>query len=204
MIKINLISQNKKTFNVSTSTVDLSCINKKMLLLGVLLLLLSEYVGPMVWQWRINDANSEIEVLNRQLASIKEKSKENKDIEKSLEEYQKQIPELEKISSTVENLTSTITNPKKILEMIAKNIPDGLWFKRLEINHDNKIYIEGLSNSYKTVGDFIGNINNTPFFNQSLNLAETKTLTHQNGSQIIRLESFTLEGLIKTYDPFQE
>ena len=175
-----------------------------MLLISFLVYLIASYVTPLVWQWKINEANSEIATLDRQLASMKESSGQNKDARDSLEEYKRKIPELEKLSSTVDELTSTAINPLKVLEMIAKNTPSNLWFTALEINEERNFQINGLASSYKNIGDFMGSINDTPFFGQSLNLANSETLTQQHGTETIRLEQFSIEGSIRTYDPFEE
>ena len=203
MIKINLIEAKKQRAQISSS-VDFSQVNKKMLLISFLVYLITSYVTPLVWQWKINEANSEIATLDRQLASIKESTGQNKDARESLQEYKDKIPELEKLSTTVDELTSTAINPLKILEMIAKNTPSDLWFTMLEINKDRHFNINGLASSYKSIGDFMGRVNDTPFFSQSLNLADSKTLTQQHGSETIRLEEFFIEGSIRTYDPFEE
>ena len=203
MIKINLIEPRKQQAQISSS-VDLSVINTKMLLLSSFVLFIVYFINPSVWQWQINEANTEIAHLGRQLASIKEKSAGSKETKKSLQSYQDKIPELQKLSAAVDELTSTVINPLKILEMIARSIPNDVWFKMLEITQERDIRINGLSNSYKSIGDFIGNINDTPFFNQSLNLANPKTLTQQHGTETIRLEEFSIEGPIRTYDPFEE
>ena len=78
------------------------------------------------------------------------------------------------------------SNPRKLLERLARNTPTDLWFEYLKIDGDKKIQILGSAFSYKDIGDFIISANEslTYWNNSPDNLDIVYFHLYQNGFQI--------------------
>ena len=145
-------------------------------------------------------------VLLTQLQLTEENSKVNQEIEKNsntkdqLEAYNNQVQKLKERSKQVDEILKIRTNPKKILEKIARSIPDDLWFNKLVINENKDITIEGGAYSPRSIGEFITVINDSPFFANSITPARQENKQETVDGIVTSFESFELKGKIKNYD----
>ncbi len=80
---------------------------------------------------------------------------------------------------------------------LSKNIPTDIWLTNVDLAED-KITIEGESESYKSIGLFIENLKSSIFFNETLNLVESKTV--ENPVLKRRTEYFKITSEIARYD----
>ena len=78
-----------------------------------------------------------------------------------------------------------------------------MWFEDIIISRQNTVEINGASESYKSIGDFIISANESQFFGKSLILtsSNTKTENMPNGIER-RVEKFNIKGNIRAYEPF--
>ena len=82
-----------------------------------------------------------------------------------LEAFAKQVEALNAKSNQVESVIELRKNPMGLLERLARGLPEDLcWFNTLKISSDDKILITGNSVSYKSIGDFVNNSNESRFF----------------------------------------
>jgi type IV pilus assembly protein PilN len=204
MIEINLIKK-KATFELPTVLgINFNQINYKILFIA--------YLATLCPQWFLLPELTNIEktikesiaVKQKKLNKLKEEIGKSNNLEDQLDAFNRQIEKLKQRSIQVENIINSKTNPNKLLERVARSIPEDLWFTKLEITTKSEITIKGLANSYKAIGDFIQAANDTPFFGKSLILSESGVVDNKNLEKDIRLETFEIKGRVETYEPFRQ
>ena len=103
-------------------------------------------------------------------------------------------------STQVDEILKTRTNPKKILEKVARSIPEDVWFVKMGINDKNEITVEGGSYTPRAVGEFITNINDSPYFGGSITPVRQENRKDTLDGVLTNYESFELKGRIINYD----
>jgi len=204
MIEINLLEQ-KKPFKMPVVLgVDLATINYKLLLLAIVI----NYVPDMLiypkWEEGVTEINQEIEALNANYAKLQAEVKGNESVKKQLEAFNGQVSKLKERSEQVDKIIKQRTNPNKLYERIARNIPDDMWLTDITVQPDKKIAINGMSTSYKSIGNFIILLNESLFFGKSLTLADSKTENDPDSKLGKRVEVFSIQGMIESFDPQQQ
>ena len=154
------------------------------------------------WKEEQGEHNSNIDGLRETLNLMQEESQKLKGLRRELTIYKNKIKELELQSADVDQVLSTRSNPKELLERVAKSMPGDLWLTKLEILSEGDITFEGMSISYKSIGDFMSGLNGTPFFGNSLNLSESNTLEEEDTGNT-RIEKFNIKGRVKDFNPFK-
>ncbi len=202
MIDINLIKTKKRKSakKFAFFGIDIRAVNIKAVLITIIGCYIVDYFFSMLLEKRIKGIQEDSVVLEKTLNKLKKELVVNIDFKKELDEFNKKFQELQQRETEVNGLLSARSNPYKILENMAREMPEDLWFKKLQITSKNSIRFDGVAVSYKSIGDFITKINETPYFNNSLKLHDSKTFTQQNGSKVIRLEQFGISGSIKNFD----
>jgi len=204
MIEINLIEQ-KKPFKLPTvAGVDLSKVNFKIIAIAYLLTYIPDYTIYTSWQEELVSIDQEKEVLRAKLSKLEEEVRGNDIVKKQLEQFNNQVSKLKERSSQVEQIIKARTNPNKILERVARNIPEDMWLQEISIDNEKKITIQGFSTSYKSIGNFIILLNESLFFGKSLTLADSKTNEDGDAGAGKRVEVFTIQGRVDSFDPLQQ
>lgn len=193
MIKINLIGKRRKSKLPTVLGVDLNTLNFKLIILA--------YILGMIGETYMKDfIDEEKSVIQEQLSSL---SSINKRLTKELGGYDKTRDELKRFNDQVDRLkerskqvTAIInqkTNPKPVLEQVAKLLPEDVWLESLEIREGNKIRMSGGSESYVSVGNFIMSANETTYL-ENLSLESTDVQEEGEGADSRRIETFTIKG----------
>ena len=204
MIEINLLEQ-KKPFKLPVIMgVDLAAINYKGILVAILITYLPDWFLYPAWEEELQAISKEKEVLNEKLQKLEADVKGNDSIKKQLDLFNNQIAKLKERSTQVEQIIKQRTNPNKILERIARNIPEDMWLTELFIDGERKVNIQGMSTSYKSIGNFIILLNESLFFGKSLTLSDSKTEEDKDEGAGKRVEIFTVQGRVESYDPLQQ
>ena len=181
--------------------IDFNTINFKMLFVAILF----AYIPEIFLEKHFEDENKklaeELKTVNTTLTKLRKDLKGNGKIKDQLLAFGRQVEKLKKRSEQVDKIIKQKTNPKKILEKVARSVPEDLWFTKMSIGEDKSFSIQGGANSYKSIGNFISLANNAVFFGASLTMADSKTETEKNGSRETRIETFTIKGKVLTFDP---
>ena len=119
--------------------------------------------------------NRKIEELKEELEVIAEEEKKVKEAKDLLTSHRDRMATLKRQSALFDRVVSKNNNPQKLLETVAKSMPEDLWLTRLQMT-DDRINIGGMALTYKSIGDFLKKINGTLYFSQSLALASSSTL----------------------------
>jgi Tfp pilus assembly protein PilN len=197
MIKINLIGQRKKNKLPTVLGVDLNTLNFKLIIICYIAGILGEsFVKDMINKEN-QEAEGQIAVLQEQFSKIQEEIKKFENTREELERYNSQVERLRKRSSQVIAIINEKSNPKPALAQVSQFMPADMWLDFLEINSGGKITLRGGSESYVSVGNFIMSANESSIFS-NLNLASTNTQEVREGGVTRRLETYTVEGEVKT------
>jgi Tfp pilus assembly protein PilN len=144
----------------------------------------------------------EADVLNKRLRRLKRDLKKNQGIKDQLTAFNRQIDKLKERSDQVDKIIDLKTNPRYLLEKVARATPEDLWFSEINVNDQDEITIKGASESYRSIGLFIAKANESAFFGKSLQLKDSKTEEVEEKGVTFRQESFVIQGKISLYDPF--
>lgn len=200
MIEINLIKQ-KEPFKIPLILgMDLNAINWKLVILFFVLSKLPAWFLYPSWEQKIVEIEEENAALEKRQARLNADIRKNDDVSKQLEAYNKQVERLRTRGTQVEQIIKSKTNPKKLLEKIARDIPKDMWIGELTINDDRTMILRGETSSYRSIGDFILSLNESAFFGNSLEIGNTQTV--DDASTGSRIETFDLSGKIQTFDPW--
>jgi Tfp pilus assembly protein PilN len=200
MIELNLLEKKQPLRLPTALGVDLNELNFKMIAVAVFI-----YYVPMIFVQgyfddKMKEGQEELNRLTEKSNKIAQEVEKNTNIKSQLDAYNKQVEKLKNRSSQVDDILKIRTNPKKVLEKIARSIPNDLWFDYLKIDDAKDVTIHGGSYSPRSIGEFITIINDSPFF------ANTITPTKQENKQemidgvLTNFEAFELKGKIKNYD----
>ncbi len=148
------------------------------------------------------EKSGEVVALRNRLSKLKRELRGNRTIKDQLQAFNKQIEKLKSRTAQVDKIIKLKTNPRYLLEHIARSTPEDLWFDELIFNDRNDITIKGASESYKSIGIFIAKANDSAFFGKTLQLKDSKTKEVIEKGVTLRQENFTIEGKVKVFDPF--
>lgn len=200
MIEVNLIERKKGGKPVVVLGVDVRTINFKALSLAIVIYYVPKNYLASMWLEESRAIDRQIEILDAKAKTLSEELKSFDNVKKELEAYNTQIERLRGRSDQVDKILKEKTSPKRLLEVIARSVPDDLWFNELVIKDDRSFELSGGAESYKSIGDLVNSLNETPYFRNSINLANSETKTEIDGSREIRTEAFKLIGRVESFE----
>lgn len=200
MIKINLIEKKNTSKPVVVLGVDVRTINFKLLFVAILIFYVPKNYFIAQWDEDIRALDKQIQILDADAKTAREELRTFDGVKQELESYKRQIEKLKERSTQVDKILKEKTSPKRLLERMARVAPADLWFDELRINDDQSFYLRGGADSYKSIGDVIVTLNETPYFKNSLNLVKSETKTEVEGGRELRNESYEINGTISSYE----
>ncbi|MBY0413657.1 MAG: PilN domain-containing protein [Bdellovibrionales bacterium] len=200
MIKLNLIEKKKPFALPSILGMDLSVLNFKMLAVSILIYYSPGFISEQMFDGKIEETKTAVDNLIKNNAKIKEDLSKDGNVQSQYKAYKEQVSKLQNRSSQVDEILKNRTNPKKILEKIARSIPEDVWFTELIITNTNEIIIKGGSFSPRSVGEFITTINDSPYFSGSITPASQENKREILDGNYATFEQFELRGRITNYD----
>ncbi len=204
MIEINLIAK-KKSFKAPVVLgIDLAEVPWIKLIVSYIIYSNGPAYISDIWKQERESVQARVGALKKENKKLLADLKKNQNVEELLLAFNRQIRKLEERSKYVDKIIKDRTNPHMLLEKVARSTPDEVWFDELVINEKKEIIISGGSNNYKSIGDFLVEVNDSPFFKNSLQLKDSKTITENQQGIDIRVESFRVTGKIEIFDPFRQ
>lgn len=200
MIEVNLIERKKGGKPVVVLGVDVRTINFKMLFVAILIYYVPKNIMQGQWADELAGVDRQIAKLDADSKAIQEDLKSFEGVKAELEAYNKQIEKLRERSVQVDRILKEKTSPKRLLERMARLSPQDLWFNELVIQEDRTFSLKGGADSYKSIGDLIVAMNETPFFKNTLNLVKSETMNEVEGGREIRTESFEIGGKVESFE----
>ncbi len=200
MIELNLLDRPKALKIPVVMGIDLKKINIPLFVISMIVYFV---VPDYIKSYYDNLVNEEVQVekgIVQINAKIEDEIKKQGASKDELELYSKQIEEARVRSLQIDEILKTRTNPKKILEVFARIIPDEVSFQSLSIDLEDNILIKGESNESRAIGDFIAALNDTPYFGGSITpIKQESKIVTINGKET-NIDTFELKGNIKNYD----
>ena len=165
MIRINLISEGKKSpavrstrlraFNINAQNIATAC------LIASLLLALAAYGGYWLYLKRqLAAQRAEIEELQATVAELEE-------IIKEVERFEARKAELEHKIQVITDLRNNQRGPVHIMDQVSRALPDFLWLDRMEMNAA-MVNIQGKAFTTSSVANFIENLDGVPEFQEPI------------------------------------
>lgn len=198
MIEINLA---KKKQEINFAGVDLTKLNYKFLVLAIVIKVMAPGTYEDTFTEKKKNLNSLIDKEKQEIAKIKKEEKRLKELKEQIEAFKERTKELEKRSVQVEKILKIKTNPNKLLEKVARSLPEDVWMKTIGIKN-KRLTLIGLSVSYQSIGVLIEKLRESPFFDERLKESSQKNIERQLDGEKVRLLEFTVSGPIVRYNPF--
>jgi Tfp pilus assembly protein PilN len=200
MIELNLLEKKQPLRLPNVLGLDLNALNFKMLAFALAFFYVPEYFVREHFDGQIKQQEEAISATKTQMDKITKEIGKNSNIKEQLDAYNAQVEKLKARSEQVDEILKIRTNPKKILEKIARSIPEDLWFDQLKINENKEIIITGGSYSPRSIGEFITIINDSPYFGNSITPVKQESKQDSLDGTPTNYELFELKGKIKNYD----
>ena len=200
MIELNLLEKKQPVVLPTILGIDLNNLNLKMLGVALVIYYLPSVVVTTIYEDRTLEADEALASLTTQSNKLKAELEKDANIKNQVDAYKSQVSKLQSRSTQVDEILKTRTNPKKILEKVARSIPEDVWFNRMIINDKNEISIEGGSYTPRAVGEFITNINDSPYFGGSITPVRQENKKENLDGVSTNYELFELKGRIINYD----
>ena len=200
MIKLNLLEKKKPFLLPVVLGMDLNTVNLKMLGVALIIYYVPGIANSIMFDTKTENLKAEIEQSKNENERLSTIIKKDENIKVQFEAFKGQVAKLEQRSKQVDEILKSRTNPKKVLEKIARSIPEDVWFESMSIDNKNEVEIKGGSYTPRGIGEFITNINESPYFGGTIipKMQENKK-TSLDGINT-SYEYFELTGKIINYD----
>lgn len=200
MIELNLLEKKQPLRLPNVLGIDLNSLNFKMLGLAFFLYYIPEIFVQSHFEEKIASEEAVLNKLTKDTEKVAREIGTNTNIKAQLDAYNQQVEKLKARSSQVDEILKIRTNPKKVLEKIARSIPEDLWFDQLKISENKDISITGGAYYPRNIGEFITVINDSPFFANSITPVKQENKQENLDGVLTSYESFELKGQIKNYE----
>lgn len=197
MIKINLAGGKKQMDLANVGGFDLTKLKIKPLLLVIVLIYVPDFLLVPMWETEREEANQIIQAKQTELSSLKRKMSQTQDLEKQIRELQAQEENLGKKLTAVKEAISEKRSPAPILLYIAKNIPNSLWLRELDLDKDI-MTIKGDSLDYISIGNFVNSMKSSVFIKDA-NITETNNVVRDADKRRV-VETFEVRFGIARFD----
>lgn len=200
MIELNLLEKKEPLRLPVMLGVDFNALNFKMLGLAIVIYYVPEIFVRGMFDHQLKSEEETYQSILSETQKIEAEIGKKTNTKTQLEAYNKQVEKLKARSTQVDEILKIRTNPKKILEKIARSIPEDLWFDSLKIDEKSDVTISGGADSPRSIGEFITIINDSPFFGNSITPVKQESRNENLDGVPMNVEVFELKGKIKNYD----
>ncbi|MEI8346377.1 MAG: PilN domain-containing protein [Pseudomonadota bacterium] len=200
MIEINLIAQRKTKGANLLSGLNLSTVKWKFVLIFTVLWLGGQWYLEDEWNKAKNILQTEQRSIDTESKNLDKEIVKNKDVKEMLTLFAEQEKKLKARADLVNEILRTKINPEKVLERLARDIPEDVWINEITVNPDKGVSITGQALTYKDIGDFIVRANESKYFNKSLSLKSSSTEELNVKSSKRRVEKFTIAGTVSSFE----
>lgn len=200
MIELNLLEK-KQPFRLPTVLgIDLDVLNIKMIGVAMVIFYVPEILIQNYFENKIKEEEEVLARLTTEGSKVAAEIKKNETAKAQLDAYQRQFEKLTAREQQVDEILKIRTNPKKVLEKIARSIPEDVWFSEIKINDNKEVIITGGSYTSRAIGEFITIINDSPFFANSITPTKQENKQETFDGVAGNYEMFELKGKIKNYE----
>ncbi len=171
MIEINLQPQTKTLDITNVGGFNLSLINVKMLVLGLILVYVPEPIMESQYTDQFATIDSTLSQINSEQRKLKKKLRALSNLKKEVDELELLEKQLQEKIQVVNKIVNLRVNPFKILNYIAQNTPKDVWLTKLVLNRE-QVELYGRTLSLKGTSDFIQNLKSGIYFDGSIDYSD--------------------------------
>lgn len=183
MIEINLSPSKSGGEALNFGGFDLSQLNVKMIIFGILFLYIPESILSNYYEGEVSNLSNQEVKLSRSLRKAKGKLKGLDNIKKQVDALKNQEKRLAERLSAVKIIINKRQNPFKVLSYIADNTPKTVWLNSIVLE-DKKIVMGGNSENWKDIGVFLEALKNSIFFSNIQYKVPENAKTDFNGRKV--------------------
>jgi len=201
MIELNLIEvKTSQASGLGPMLVALKTVNWIVVGIAVFAYLGGEWYLDDMWDKEKKAKEEEQTTLITELNKLKSNIKKNQNVKDMIIALNKQKEVLKLRSGQIEEIRQLKINPQRILERIARDIPESVWLSSITLAPDKTVTIQGEAIEYKSIGDFMAKLNESKFFDRSLKLKDSSSVDIKVNELTRRVQKFAIAGNISTYD----
>ena len=200
MIELNLLEKKQPLVLPTVVGIDLNNLKFKMLTIAFVIYYLPSTVVSSMYDDKQIEAQKILEDLSKQSDKLTRSLNKDADVKSQVDAYKMQVTKLQQRSTQVDEILKKRSNPKKVLEKIARSIPEEVWFNSMVITDNNDVTIQGGSYNPRGIGEFITNINDSPYFGGTIIPSMQENRKEMLDGISTSYEYFELKGKIINYD----
>ncbi|OFZ20747.1 MAG: hypothetical protein A2202_06300 [Bdellovibrionales bacterium RIFOXYA1_FULL_36_14] len=202
MIKINLLGVKKEKINIPiVMGMDFRAISWTGVILSIIIYFGVQESINIYYNQEIDKIKEKTRLEELKFKKIKKDISNHERIKNMLNEFEVKKEQLKTKTQHVSQILENKSNPRKILERLARDIGNDLWFNVIRVQND-QINISGTAYNYHSIGGFIARANESKFFGGSFKILneEVKTESIMVKGKATNVEHFEAEGKIISYE----
>ena len=200
MIKINLLKKKKRTHIPIVMGMDVNNINPRLIIFSIFIIYSPDIILVPILEGKNKTIQTAINEDQKKLDQLIKEVESSKKLLHEIAIYKRREKKFKEIDDLANDLVKRKNSPHKILLRMARSIPKDLWLDHLAIDSNKKILIKGGSLAYKSVGSFVSLMNESIFFDKSLDVVNLKTVDDDLLKKGNRMETFEIKGEVKVFD----
>lgn len=208
MIELNLLERKAPLKLPVVLGVDLNTLNFRLLGLAFAIYYLPGMYFESAWDEEIVTLQSEVQTLTQQDQKLQEDLGDKGDIREQLDAYNKQVEKLKERSLQVDKILKERTNPRAVLEKVARSMSDEIWFDNLSLTSNREliigggVYVAQGGASYRVIGQFVNLLNDSPFFNGTVTISSQNQQESDIDGVKLTIDKFEVKAQVKNFDAF--
>lgn len=208
MIELNLLERKAPLKLPIVLGVDLNTLNFKLLGLAFVVYYVPGIYYESEWDAEIAKTQEENQSLVVQEQQIQSELGDKGDIREQLDGYNKQVEKLKERSLQVDAILKERSNPRAVLEKIARSMSDEIWIDNLSLTSNKELLIIGGAYtpqgtaSYRVIGQFVNLLNDSPFFNGTVTISSQNQQESEIDGIKLMHDKFEVKAQVKNFDAF--
>ena len=183
MIEVNL-SNTRSTGDVfNVGGFDLSHLNVKMIIVGLLVLYIPENFLLSYYEGSIEDLKKEETIIRTDVRKISSKVRGLNNIKKQVDALNDQEKKLAEKLQAVKVIINKRQNPFKILYYIAQSTPEKVWLTSMKME-GKQLILQGHAENWKDIGNFLEALKNSIFLSNLQYKVPEGAQTDYNGRKV--------------------
>jgi type IV pilus assembly protein PilN len=154
--------------------------------------------------WRYWSLGREAARLSTDIAKAQKETASLKSVIAQVEDYEEQKGQLQQRVELIEQLRKEQTGPVHMLDEISRSLPPMLWLTQIkQTPNSNEVLIEGRSNTLTSISDFVGGLEQSGYFQKSIEIVSTASDTSASAEKAAaattgELIKFQIKAIFKT------
>ncbi len=202
MIKVNILGKAEGFKLPTVLGMDLTALSIRGFIAVIILWYVADYAVFSTWNNEVSQVREKNASVQNEINQVDDTIKKNAGIKAQIEEFKAQFERLKNRREQVDKIFQARSNPYRVLERLARNIPEDAWFESIRFTEDKKVILEGAAISHRSIGNLMTVANESSYFGKSLYIKDTSTVEEDYGGSKRRVEKFVIEGNVVSFDPW--